>query len=161
MFKCRNRTDKGSFRSVKSFAFLQLVIPKPSSLSLTQNICLQLFYFPGTIACRIGIGTSCLSCFYQFNFHYYPYGFENCLLQNVGWSGSLVSDSTCFHSATLLLVTCFFGGKGRKTYLYLFIQTMQIYIAKEHGENNDMKRHKPAQKKVLPKQNSGAVLLII
>lgn len=38
---------------------------------------------------------------------------------------------------------------------------MQIYIANKQGKKKDMKKNKPTQKKVLPKQNSCTILLII
>lgn len=151
--------------SVKSFIFLQFVIPAPSSLLLRQNICLQLFHFSGKIA---GIGASCLLYFYYFDFHYYPYGFLDMVFSKM--CDSQVSWHLIvhiFYSATLLSVTCFFGQRGGRLIVIHLSRPCKPILSKKpknkktREKRRDRKKNKPAQKKVPTKQNSCTILLII
>lgn len=66
-----------------------------------------------------------------------------------------------FHSAALLSVTCFFGGTGEEDLsLSIHLDHANLYCKQTRKKKKDMK-NKPAQKKVLPKQNSCTILLII
>lgn len=155
MFKCRNRIDKRSLgkcevlcispacdsNALQPFTYTKHL---PSAVPFFRNNSLQ-----ERNSCQLSFS------FYYFNFHYYSHGFFLKMVFSKMCDGQVPWHLIVriFHSAALLSVTCFLGGQGRKTYLYPFIQTMQIYIANKHGKKKKKDMNKPAQKKVLPKQN--------